>query len=41
MIIRRFTDDAPLTDAKGKPLATAPKVDDLALQGDPRELATA
>jgi DNA topoisomerase-1 len=41
MIIRRFTDDSPLTDAKGKPLATAPKVDDLALQGDPRELATA
>jgi DNA topoisomerase-1 len=41
MIIRRFTDDAPLTDDKGKPLANAPKVDDLALQGDPRETAAA
>lgn len=38
MVIRRFTDNAPLTDDKGKPLAGAPKVEDLALQGDPRQM---
>jgi hypothetical protein len=27
----------PLTDAKGKPLGDAPKVDELVLDGDPRE----
>ncbi|MCH8509949.1 MAG: topoisomerase DNA-binding C4 zinc finger domain-containing protein [Phycisphaerales bacterium] len=41
LTIRRFSNDAPLTDAKGKPLPDAPKVDDLAMQGDPREVATA
>jgi len=32
-------DGTPLTDAKGKPLADAPAVDDLVLEGDPREAA--
>lgn len=41
MTIRRFATNEPLTDDKGKPLATAPKVDDLVLQADPREMATA
>ncbi len=41
MVIRRFTDNTPLTDDKGKPLASAPKVDDLALQGDPRQASLA
>ena len=35
-IIKRL-DGTPLTDAKGKPLPEAPKVDELVLQGDPRE----
>ncbi len=39
LIIERFTDGTPLTDAKGKPLNDAPKVEGLALEGDPRELA--
>lgn len=37
LTIRRFTDNTPLTDEKGKPLAGVPKVDELVLQGDPRE----
>ncbi len=38
-IIERFTDGTPLTDTKGKPVANAPKADELILDGDPREVA--
>jgi DNA topoisomerase-1 len=41
MGIDRFSDGTPLTDAKGKPVANAPKVEELALQADPREMAGA
>lgn len=34
-------DGTPLTDNKGKPLAEAPKVDELVLQEDPRETSAA
>jgi len=39
--IRRYSDGAALTDDKGKPVPEAPKVDELVLEGDPRETASA
>lgn len=35
--IVRFTDESPLTDAKGKPMPEVPPVDGLVLDQDPRE----
>ena len=40
-IITRYTDGSALTDSKGKPVPEAPRVDELVLEGDPRERESA